>query len=127
MLAMLDTSHATKTEFMHSRTLADFSRIHPVLHITFITITVVYISCTITITKCMPDGLQREGQFATHLHAAVISQDLHALKQLHHKGADLSAKNSVSCQQPVAYYSLAELQVVRALPQSTNTINAYAS
>lgn len=40
-------------------------------------------------------GMQKQGQFATHLHAAVISQDLNALKQLNHKGADLSAKNSV--------------------------------
>ncbi|KAL3149769.1 hypothetical protein ABBQ38_013595 [Trebouxia sp. C0009 RCD-2024] len=37
---------------------------------------------------------EKQGQFATHLHAAVISQDLNALKQLNHKGADLSAKNS---------------------------------
>ncbi|KAL0053789.1 hypothetical protein WJX82_010789 [Trebouxia sp. C0006] len=36
---------------------------------------------------------ERKGQFATDLHAAVISQDLGALKQLNHKGADLSAKN----------------------------------
>ena len=63
----------------------------------------------ITSIQGMPDDLQREGQFATHLHAAVISQDLSALKQLNHKGADLSAKNSVSCEQPVAYYSLAAL------------------
>ncbi len=39
--------------------------------------------------------MQRKGQFATDLHAAVISQDLGALKQLNHKGADLSAKNQV--------------------------------
>ena len=39
--------------------------------------------------------LQRKGQFTTDLHAAVISQDLGALKQLNHKGADLSAKNQV--------------------------------
>lgn len=49
----------------------------------------------------MLNGLQREGQFATHLHAAVISQDLNALKQLNHKGADLSTKNSVSSLQPL--------------------------
>ncbi|DBA85661.1 TPA: E3 ubiquitin-protein ligase mib1 [Trebouxia sp. C0004] len=36
---------------------------------------------------------ERKGQFATDLHAAVISQDLGALKQLNHKGADLGAKN----------------------------------
>lgn len=46
-------------------------------------------------TETMLNGLQKEGQFATHLHAAVISQDLNALKQLNHKGADLSTKNSV--------------------------------
>lgn len=40
-------------------------------------------------------ALQRKGQFATDLHAAVVSQDLGALKQLNHKGADLSAKNQV--------------------------------
>jgi len=44
--------------------------------------------------------LQRTGQFATDLHAAVISQDLGALKQLNHKGADLSAKNQV-CYPPL--------------------------
>ena len=42
------------------------------------------------------DVMQRKGQFATDLHAAVISQDINALKQLIHKGADLSAKNQVS-------------------------------
>ena len=41
-------------------------------------------------------GMQRKGQFATDLHAAVISQDINALKQLIHKGADFSAKNQVS-------------------------------
>lgn len=39
--------------------------------------------------------MQKKGQFATGIHAAVISQDASALKQLHHRGADIEAKNQV--------------------------------
>lgn len=39
--------------------------------------------------------MQKKGQFATGIHAAVISQDPAALKQLHHRGADIEAKNQV--------------------------------
>lgn len=74
----------------------------------------------------MPDGLQRIGQFATHLHAAVISQDLNALKQLNHKGADLSAQNSVSYQQLLAYYSLAALLYKLQTCQSITTKHKYS-
>ena len=56
-------------------------------------------------------ALQRKGQFATDLHAAVISQDVNALKQLIHKGADLSAKNQVVAQsQAVALHEMDMLQ-----------------
>ncbi len=60
--------------------------------------------CVIVISK-KTYVLQRKGQFATDLHAAVISQDLGALKQLNHKGADLSAKNQV-CYLPLSVADL---------------------